>query len=595
KNASKNVEVTQQNITEISKKQKFLQNNRLYFTLGLCLAVLIIYSQTFYYQFVNLDDSLLTRHADYFKSIQNICIGFVHSYWLEYYRPVLGASFILDSQVVNISADMYHISNVCIHLFVCIVLFFFLQRWGYSQLFSFLGALIFAVHPLFTQAIGWVFGRNDTLLGFFCLLSMCMGLLFFEKKKIVFLFFFAISFFLVLLTKETGVVLPIICIAIPFVHKQISFRERYLEMVVFCIVTICIVIVWWMLRSFALENASTLLHYERFRDVEYGWNVFLHNLPLLSESVAKFFVPISLSTWSTYSVFTTTLGIIVIGLLFLVGYWFQIPWKMVLWLLVWWIIFLLPPMVFINTSLPLSDYLEHRIYVSAIAYIFFILEIITSLEKHANRILFLCICIAIALGTKTFFYVKTFENEKTFWTNATESSPTRADAWGILGCYYYDKDKDYVNAERCLKKSVALNTQDADLFFRLGVILETRESTDSAKMYYKTALAKDSTKLDAAYNIGLLFGKENYYDSSCIYLEKVVRINPKYWEALLGLGIIAYNYHQYQTAELYWKQVLEINPQYTQTYHNLISLYSLLNNTAEVERYSQLLKELEKQ
>jgi protein O-mannosyl-transferase len=88
-----------------------------------------------------------------------------------YYRPMMTISLILDAQIGGASPFIYHFTDIVIHLLASCLLFLFFKKLNYRKDLSFFFALIFAIHPVLSQAVGWIPGRNDTLLTVFILLA----------------------------------------------------------------------------------------------------------------------------------------------------------------------------------------------------------------------------------------------------------------------------------------------------------------------------------------------------------------------------------------------------------------------------------------
>ena len=61
----------------------------------------------------------------------------------------------------------YHAMNLLFHLLSVLLLFVLFKKVGLDKLKSFLLTLLFAVHPVLSQAVVWIPGRNDTILAMF--------------------------------------------------------------------------------------------------------------------------------------------------------------------------------------------------------------------------------------------------------------------------------------------------------------------------------------------------------------------------------------------------------------------------------------------
>jgi len=93
-----------------------------------------------------------------------------------YYRPIVELSYYLDGKLWEMAPSFMHLENVLIHL-VNVVLVYLLAARVMSRcrpalpLLPLLSALLFALHPLNSEAVCWLAGRTDPLAALFVLSS----------------------------------------------------------------------------------------------------------------------------------------------------------------------------------------------------------------------------------------------------------------------------------------------------------------------------------------------------------------------------------------------------------------------------------------
>ena len=88
-----------------------------------------------------------------------------------YYRPLAIVSFMLDAQWGRENPAIYHLTNVILHAVTVVLLGYLLIVLGARERTALVVAALFAVHPLNTQAVAWIAGRNELLLGVFVLVA----------------------------------------------------------------------------------------------------------------------------------------------------------------------------------------------------------------------------------------------------------------------------------------------------------------------------------------------------------------------------------------------------------------------------------------
>lgn len=81
----------------------------------------------------------------------------------NYYRPTFVAWLILNFKIFGANPFGWHLLNVLLHVFVCLLCLSLLRRWNVSQYTAFAVALIFAVHPVHTESVAWISGSPDLL------------------------------------------------------------------------------------------------------------------------------------------------------------------------------------------------------------------------------------------------------------------------------------------------------------------------------------------------------------------------------------------------------------------------------------------------
>ena len=126
-------------------------------------------------------------------------------------RPLTFASLAMNWILGGDHAWGYHLVNLLLHAAVCLLLYFLLKKLLESlpqgRNLAWVTALLFAVHPIHTEAVASIVGRSETLAAAFLLAAWLLHL---EDKTIPSL----ISFLLAVMAKESALVfLPLVFIS----------------------------------------------------------------------------------------------------------------------------------------------------------------------------------------------------------------------------------------------------------------------------------------------------------------------------------------------------------------------------------------------
>ncbi|MDI9356015.1 MAG: hypothetical protein QM536_03190 [Chitinophagaceae bacterium] len=533
-----------------------------YCFLAITVIGLFLYGQTFFFDYVYLDDTTAIHDGKaYFEVFSHIWEGFIRSAWLDYYRPVLFGSIILNYTMGGQDPFIYHFFNVFFHIFSCCLLFWFLVLLKYERIYALLTTLLFVVHPLFSQAVSWIFGRNDPLLSIAMLSSFIFLLHYIEYKKKYWYLLHLVFFFLALCTKETGIGIPLVYAAyIVFVTKNKKFLFTGYKPSPLLIGWILVVIFWYFLRTHALNTLSG----NRTLNSTFGIDALLYNIPTISEFLAKFFVPIQLSVFASFSQGMTLLGIFLYLFLGILCYIKIVSREFFLWVSIWWFVFLIPPLLILYDADKLSDYLEHRAYLPAISLILLLNEMLKNIKnKKIPPLLpisvdtifkYALVSIISLFFIITFLHTQNFKNVYTFWTNATETSPQHPGSWKALGKPYYESG-----------------------------------NRDKAQEYFLKSFERNPKDWEICYSLGFLFEKKQKYDSALFFYKYATLADEKRWEAFVNIGVLYFYQKKYDEAEKYWKHTITLSDNES-AYINLVSLAIQKNNLTEAKYYLELLK-----
>lgn len=531
----------------------------------------VLYFQALFFNFSYLDDNNLILDNQYFLShlsyiFRSFLTDVFHLFNSSafYYRPILTISLILDYQVGSVHPFIYHFTNVMLHIVSSYLVFMLLVKLDYKKTISFLFSIFFLVHPVLTQAVAWIPGRNDSLLAVFVLTTFIFFIRYLKEEKTSNLVWSLIFLGLTLFTKESGVfIIPILFFYLYFIYKEkkLSFNKFY-----FFIGSVGVIGLWAILRHITLSGSTPITLIHMIKSVYF-------NLPAVIQFMGKIFFPFNLSVLPTIEDTTFLYGIISIILLVVILFLTKTKrWSYILLGVGWFFAFLLPSFIRPNTTL-VADFIEHRLYVPIIGFFIILLEtdLIKKIDIKKKSILIIAGSVIVLFSIITIIHSRNFANRLAFWKNAAQNSPHYPLAHRNLGAMEF-LDGDMDNAEKEFKIALELNPNEQMAHNNLGLIYARAGKFEESEQEYKKELEINPYYDNAYFNLGLLYWQQEKYEEAILSWKKTLEINPDNIDALKNLTIYYYNQKNYEEAVPYIRALYKIGVPLSQELLKLLQL-----------------------
>lgn len=501
------------------------------------LTGFLLYFKTLFFDLTYFDDNVwILDYQWYLNNVSNIPQFFSQPDLVSdvFYRPLLSVSFMMNALIGGTAPLVYHATNVGIHLLNGCLVFALLRKMAYEKAWALTFALIFTVHPVLTQAVVWIPGRTDSLLGTLVLAAFIFYLRFLDGRRVSDFVGHLAFFILALLTKETAVVLPLMCfLYFWFIQRKEAKGKNAVprDLGLSCAWWGGIGLLWFALRHSILASGRQVSGKEVLRSM---WE----NSSSLISYTGKIFLPVNLSVLPISKDTSLVFGMAAILLISLaLVFSRKRRWPRILFGFSWFLFFLLPSLVisFLNH--------EYRLYLPVIGMLIVLLEILRSTEPASNkemsfynRLGILCV-LGVFFGM-TFKYSDNFKNKLVFWENAVKTSPHSPLAHRNLGAMCY-LEGQWEKAEREFKKALEINPLEFMAHNNLGLIYMNKKQFADAEEEYK----------------------------------KEILINPAYDNVYFNYGLLCYQLDRFKEMENLWKKTLALNPKYLAAYKNLTVFY----------------------
>jgi 4-amino-4-deoxy-L-arabinose transferase-like glycosyltransferase len=415
------------------------------------VSIIVVFIRSAKYDFVTYDDyELVAQNEQFLSNPSSLAAAFTtHAFTTHraasgYYRPLLLISYIADYRVWGLNPTGYHLTNVVLHCCSAVALFLLLEQLFHHSFASFLGALLFALHPVQTESVGWVAGRNDVMLGLFIVLMALFYALSLREggKKEIFRALSVVAFTAALFTKESAAFYLLLLPVIEVTQRDATLKEfltlRYVKTIapfVICLfgyLAIRAGVVGGIIGAEALYGATPFV--ERLA----------HIPSIVSEQLKFILVPFG---YSVVHPFDRLL-------------WQQQPWTLVSWCIVlvliavirqswskkwpgragiaWFAIGLLPLLGLFPLAVQI---LEHRLYVPMAGVAIAVAGgiSISRPKPFAHRALVsISVALLAVLAILSMNRLQVWQNSETLWRDAIEKAPSSGRSYFNLAGYYYE-------------------------------------------------------------------------------------------------------------------------------------------------------------
>jgi len=180
------------------------------------------------------DDILIYENPLVWEISTKTLYGIFTSYDPELYIPLTFLSYQIDYALGGGSAFWFHLTNLLLHtinsLLVCLLAF----RLSKGKLLLALGCgLLFAIHPLHTEAVAWASSRKDQLSTLFYLSSLIVYIRYVRTSRQSFFIWCIVLTLLGFLSKIMLATIPAILLLIDYYEKRPIGKRVLIEKIPF--------------------------------------------------------------------------------------------------------------------------------------------------------------------------------------------------------------------------------------------------------------------------------------------------------------------------------------------------------------------------
>jgi tetratricopeptide (TPR) repeat protein len=606
-------------------------NLRKYFFLSNSIALLVfsgivifLYSHTFQSPFTFddsqiLDNYYITHNDLSFESLSNIS-SLTHSKR----RMLPNISFAVNYYLGGADVWGYHLGNILVHILTAF--FFYLLARTTLTLPSMAGrvrrpaeialvaALVWAVHPLQTNAVTYIVQRMTSMAALFYIIALFC----YVKARIIngitpkILFFAATVLFgvMALFSKENSGMLPIMIGGYELFFLQRPGSRPLNRKIIMGLGGALMLFVLICLLLLGTNPLAGILNGFDHREFTLGQRlltqtrVIFHYLTLLVLPL-----PSRLNLAYDYQLSTgllappqTLLAIVgLAGLALLIFFLYRRD-RLTSFALFWF----LGNLVVESTIIPLELIFEHRMYVPAM---FLILSATAwcyrLTDKRTVTPRLIVVGIMALLCVFTWQRNAVWKNEITLWTDVVEKSPGSLRGYGNLGLAY-SKSKKYATAEQYLHKAIAIGHNDKSGNFsfqtrlkylakaheNLGLVYRELHNYPEALSESTIALELDPSRPDPLVTMGIVYAQINDHQKAYQFFQKASGMGLSSVDLYNNWAVSSFNLGKTDHSIRLLKHALAMDPEHPESHYNLGIAYSSLGMFEEAEREMAMSMEL---
>jgi len=514
-----------------------------------------IYANSLQGDFVWDDTTLFIEHADLWKwsNLKHLLTAQDNLFGKNdnaFYRPLPNLTFLLDRTIWGQNPFGYHLTNIVFHVLTTITVFLIAGELFGSLYAGIVAGLLFAIHPIHTEVVAWVNGRNNAISGLFYLLAFYFYIRYRNRNEIGMFLLSLLSFACSLFSKEYALTFPLIM----WVYEVSYFPEnslikkhlkrlgalwlpylliiagyvliRFLVLPVHGAINMRLETLWFRI----LTVPKIVLFYLKLLLLPAGQNI-LHNVSVIRNPITLEFL----------------FQMILLSVLMFLWGWSHKKSKGAFFCLGWILVTLLPVLNIIPLSYVISFLADRYLYLPSAGFCMLLalgFTRVLDLTRMKSSRAWRCLAVfplLVALEVYGFETIKrnvVWRNELTLWQHTVEQSPRDFRARCNLSIALHAAGR-MEDALREANEAVRLNPDHDTPYFIQGQIL---------------------------FDTGML-------DQSLTALHKALQINPNHTDALNLSGSIHFRTGRFDEAIRLLKRSIQTSPMRFKSYYMLARIY----------------------
>jgi len=582
--------------------------------MGVMLVCVGVYGNALFNGFV-YDDSAQIVQNPWIRDPRFIPEIFTSNVWdfkglsSNYYRPLMHIINMVSYHLFGLAAWGYHAVNILFHAGVSILVFLICSRLlkrSRRQSFtlflapSFIAAVLFAAHPIHTEAVTWISGLPDVSFTFFYLLSFYLYTKAFQEShglssKGIYLLSLGF-FFLAAFCKETALTLPLILIFYDYAFQEKSIISHTADSIKRYVPFFLVVVAYLLLRIHSLGSFAPSVSHPELGTRQYIINV----LPLFMQYLGKLLFPVNLSVYYTVhpiesffdgqGIISLALSLTFIAVILMAAK----KNKAIFFILVMIAVPLLPALYIPAIEGSLIG--ERYLYLPSVGFVFLLAICIDHLLTRKGKWPSVALAIASLVLLCLYSYGTVTRNlawkdDSSLWADTVKKSPDNPTIQMYAGYWLFESRPD--EARVYFRNALRLKPDLVEDLISEGVTESKLGLIDKALYAFDIAGVVAPDNADVHFNLGIAFSRKGWLDQAIEQYRLAIRLKANYADAHNNLGIAYGQKGMIDKAIEQFQEALRLNPGDSGYHYNIAHAYEIKGWHEKAEEHRRLARSLE--
>ena len=496
-------------------------------------------------------------------------------------------SYMLDFALFGFAPKGYHLHNLFWHALCVVLVFVLIKKLTHHPTFSFLGGLIFSVHPVHVEAVTNITNRKELLALGFLLIAFLSYLQFLEGKtgrKWAWLLAATGSWGLGLLSKQVTIMFPLLLVV--YEYLMVPPKNRFLtKNTVLLLVLVSLGSLVLFLYALFIMDITNLKTSKFLSSGLKGYGGDLTYISLLSTSALVFWDYIQLLVWPVglcpdhvvdlspsfldIRVLVAWSGLI--GFIVIVLRVFR-KWPVLAFGMLWFLISFVPISNWVPSSYILAD---RYMYMPSVGYCIVFVALSQAfyrwlLHSYPRRAIVIAALLAAAVTvgytSTTLAHNSHWSNPETLWNATLQCNPDSTQAFNGLGNFYFEQGM-YGKAREYLSRAIeqgyikAYNNR-GNVFYEMG-------EYQAALKDYNIIISLKPDWGKPYSNRGILYLAQKQYDRAVLDFTKALERSRQQSRVFNLRGLAYEESGQLTKAEDDYRQAISSDPFNAEAFFNL--------------------------